>query len=139
MLQQLKILSGVIGMICLMSCDTASKSVSAMAGYRIVQVTEEKSLSEGVGKIMGVVKDVSTGERINQGEVVLLTNNQRFPLNSDGSFAELIPAGKHVVAIESEGYSSITTSNLLIRTKTSTYLNILLKSSKSDAGPGRTN
>ena len=139
MIQQIKILSGLIAIVCLTSCDTTSKSISATAGYKIVQVVDENSLSEGVGKIMGVVKDVSTGERIEKGEVVLLTNNRRFPLNSDGSFAELIPAGKYVVAIESEGYSSITTANLLIRTKTSTYLNILLRPSKSDAGSGLMN
>ena len=135
----INILTITILMAAFTACSTLPKN-SNVGGYRIEQVIEDDSLEDGLGKLMGVVKDASTGERVKAGEIFVYALNKRFSFNEDGSFSEIIPAGKYTVAIESEGYNPITTTNLLIRTKTSTFLNVLLNaSSKSVEGPGRTN
>lgn len=123
----------------LTNCSTLLNESLENGGYRVAQVIQENSLDEGVGKLMGVVKDSKTGERLEKGEVFIYALDRRFSFNKDGSFSELIPAGKYVVSIESEGYNSVTTTNLLIRTKTSTYLDVQLFSSGRDKAPGRTN
>lgn len=120
-------------------CSSLLNPSMESGGYRVAQVIEENSLDEGVGKIMGVVKDAKTGERLEKGEVFIYAIDKRISFSSDGSFSELIPAGKYTVSVESEGYNSVTTANLLIRTKTSTYLDIKLLSSRKTSGPGKTN
>jgi hypothetical protein len=123
----------------LTGCNSLLNSSLENGGYRIAQVREDQSLQEGMGKLMGVVKDAKTGERLEKGEVFIFTLNKRFAFNKDGSFSELIPAGKYAVSIESEGYNSVTTSNLLIRTKTSTYLDVQLFSTANAGASGPTN
>lgn len=125
-------------MLSVAACSSLPKNANA-GGYRIEQVTEENSLPDGVGKIIGVVKDATTGDRLEEGEIFVYSLNKRFPLKKDGSFSEIIPAGKYAVTINSEGYNPVTTSNLLVRTKTTTYLNVVLFSPGKNEGPGKTN
>lgn len=131
--------SGLLIVMSLSCCSTLLNGDMSTGGYRVAQVIQENSLDEGVGKLMGVVKDAKTGERLEKGEVFIYALDRRFSFNEDGSFSELIPAGKYVVAIESEGYNPVTTASLLIRTKTSTYLDVHLLSSSKNRTSERTN
>lgn len=121
------------------ACSTTNNSVSGTSNYRIQQVIDDNSLPNEVGKLIGVVKDAHSGDRLNSGTIFFYTINQRFPLNEDGSFSHEIPAGKYAISFESEGYDVLTTSTILVRTKTSTFLNVQLQSSNSRVGPSRTN
>jgi hypothetical protein len=131
--------TALIILLSLPHCSTLLNGNMENGGYRIAQVREDKSLEEGIGKLMGVVKDAKTGERLKKGEVFVFALNKRFSLNGDGSFSELIPAGKYAVSIESEGYNSVTTANLLIRTRTSTFLDVQLFSTENREASGPTN
>ncbi len=122
----------------LMGCTALNPSLSGTGGYRVERIITDNSLPEETGKIIGVVKDAQTGERLAKGKVFVYTIDQQYALNADGSFSEEIPAGKYVIAFESEGYSSITTANVLIRTKTSTFLNVQLRPARAGSNPSKT-
>ncbi len=120
------------------ACSALQPSLSDTGGYRVERIIEDNSLPTGTGKIIGVVKNAKTGERISEGLVMVYTIDQEYALNADGSFSEEIPAGKYVMVFESEGFSSITTSNVLVRTKTSTFLNVQLQPATSKSSPSGT-
>lgn len=121
-----------------MGCSSLSNTAGGPGGYRIEQVIENKNLPEETGRVMGVVKDAQSGERLSGGEFYIYSLQQKFAIGENGSFSQDLPAGKYVLTFESEGYDQVTTSSLLIRTKTSTFINVLMGPSRTK-GPGKVN
>lgn len=135
---RIKHFTGALFLLLLIYACSTTKNYSGKPGFKVVNVVDDKSFPDGTGKIVGVVKDAKTGERVSKGSIFIYSLNQSFPLNQDGSFSHEIPAGKHVFSFDGEGYDLITTSNILIRTKTFTYVNVELLSSTSRRGPTTT-
>ncbi len=136
---ELKNWIGIFLLSFILACSTTNKKIQGLGQYKVQQVLDDNSLPNEVGKLVGVVKDIETGERLSKGSLFIYSLNKNIPLNKDGSFAQELPAGKYAFTFDSEGYNLMTTSTVLIRTKTSTFLNVELSSSKSGQGPNPTN